>query len=82
MDAIQREQLAIWLKQREIESLQRKPETSSEDLRRWAYFDGKAQAFSEVWERIVADGKPLHPTQYNVLNDEYSRKAAEGATHE
>ena len=61
-------ELIIWTKQKEIEMLGK---TSKE----YAYFSGKAQAFSEVWEYLVFDGKEPHPKQYNQENDYWSKVA-------
>lgn len=68
-----KEEYLIWLKSKEIEALQRASELKERsDTNGKYYFDGKAQAFSEVWERILAGDGRLHPTNYNELNERYS----------
>ena len=71
------EKLALLAKQKEIEALQK---ANSEDKERHNYFSGKAQAFSEIWEYIVFDGRSVpagqvHPQEYNRQNEIWSAKA-------
>lgn len=69
------EKLIIWLKQKEIEALGRKKQLLERGDDYFKYFDGKAQAYSEVWERLLAAGGRLHPSTYNELNEHYSELA-------
>jgi len=80
------EEIALYCKKMEIDALKTKdkipndtPPTQREMLS--SYWDAKAQAFSQVWEHIVFDGKKVgegvHPLEYNKQNDIYSKKVSE-----
>ena len=64
--------LIIWTKRNEIESLKtshlESPLEGHND-----YWQGKAQAFSQVWEYLVFNGKEPHPERYNQENNYWSR---------
>lgn len=72
-----KETLLIWLKHKEILALGTKKTLTDKGDDYAKYFDGKAQAYSEVWEHLLADGQKLNPIEYNKLNEEYSRIVAE-----
>ena len=68
-------ELIIWTKQKEIEALER----SNED--NWIegyrdYWGGKAAGFADVWQYLVFDGKDPHPEAYNHENDYWSEVVA------
>ena len=66
-----KENLAIWFKKMEIDALR----TSHDESPIGGFYDywqGKAGAFSQGWERIVFDGRTVHPLHYNKANDRYS----------
>lgn len=74
------DQLALWLKAKEIEALE-KANAYETGLKSFYYFSGKAEAFSNAWAHIVFDGKDVNsgisPVVYNAVNEDWSEKAAE-----
>lgn len=76
--------IGLWAKEHEIEAQLKKKGTSGE---RYSYFDGKVQAFSQIWEMVVFDGRSVpdgtvSPQEYNGANKEWSRKVHESKTQE
>lgn len=74
-----KETLALLCKRKEIEALGHAREGDIPGG--YDYFSGKAQAFSEVWEYLVFDGrsvgkKSVDPEKYNEMNDLWSEKVA------
>jgi len=73
------EMLAFWAKEKEIEALKKAKQFRGGEG--YVYWDAKAQAFSQIWERIVFNGKSvpdgtITPEEYNKANDEWSKKVA------
>ena len=60
--------LAFWCKTKEIAAI----DSARMNVDNANYWGGKAQAFSEVWERIVFSGEAPTPQAYNRENDEWS----------
>lgn len=64
-------ELALWAKRKEIESAKEMRQVGSKgDTRTYSYWDGKMIAFSQIWEKIVFDGRSVaahtvHPEEYN-----------------
>lgn len=71
--------IAMFCKKKEIEALERaKGYTGTEG---YVYWDAKAQAFSQIWEYIVFEGKSvgngIFPQEYNKQNEIWSKEATE-----
>jgi hypothetical protein len=66
---------ALWAKKKELEMLKEKSSRVKIE-ERW-YFDGKAIAFSEIWEKIVFGGYKPSVEQFNQANEEWSILANE-----
>jgi len=70
-----KDELALWCKKKELETLKEKSKTK-ERVEAW-YWDGKATAFSQMWEIIIFKGKKVSPEEFNRANEEWSEKAQE-----
>lgn len=72
--------LALFAKRMEIEALE-KAKTPGGSSCSYDYLSGKAQAFSEIWERLIFNGKTVsegtvHPEEYNKQNGYWSKMVA------
>lgn len=72
-------ELALWAKKKEIYALERS-QILKADPQGYGTFQGKAQAYSEIWEKIVFDGRSvpdgsLSPMEYNKENEHWSEMA-------
>ena len=76
--------LALWCKRKELEKLGHAHE---ENEIQYAFFEAQGEAFSQVWERIVFDGKSVpdgtvSPMEYNRQNEIWGQLAAGDTDHE
>lgn len=73
-------ELALWAKTKEIEALEKSKQFKN-DPQGYGTFQGRASAYSDIWERIVFNGRSvpngtIHPEMYNRKNDKWSRLVA------
>lgn len=73
------EKIALFCKKKEIEALENVKSLHDKGGR--LYWSGKSQAFSQVWEHIVFEGKSvgygITPIEYNKANETWSKSAQE-----
>jgi len=66
-------EIALLCKKKEIEALEKAKNFTDTG---YVYWDAKAQAFSQIWEFIVFNGKSVgngvSPEEYNIVNEEWS----------
>lgn len=76
---ISKEDIALFCKEKEIEALEKTNQSFIEEDFFFIYWDAKAQAFNQVWEYIVFDGKSvptgeITPQEYNKQNEIWSKR--------
>ena len=74
-------EIALYAKKKEIEALERSRQFK-DDPQGYGTFQGKASAYSDIWEQIVFSGNSvcggtIHPEQYNRENEKWSKLVAE-----
>lgn len=73
-----KDEVIIWLKQREISALEQshRHENSHGDGY-FNYWQGKAAGFADAWQFLVFDGDAPTPDEYNAQNEYWSEVASE-----
>lgn len=76
------EDVALFAKRSEIESLKMAREhLNNNQTGGFSYWEAKSQAFSQIWEYIIFNGKKVgngvHPLEYNKQNEIWSKKVEE-----